>query len=139
MKCSMTFDGLSRRRCTFLSKTTQYRRRVGSGQLRSKNQYAHLRFSTSSDVSWGLQSKMVSAKSRQSLTKRLKKIRDSGAFFGDRIYTTPPLERKIATDSLTPSAPVVCKVSGSMGRGFVYTTGAEAENSAVNSSKAPLY
>ena len=38
--------------------------------------------------------------------------------------------------------PVVCKISGPMGGGFLYTTGAEAENSAVdlrNSSAATVY
>ena len=58
-------------------------------------------------------------------------------------YTPPPLEGKIATDTFTPSpAPVVYKVSGPMGGGFLYTTGAEAENSAVQFSKEsvpPLY
>ena len=56
---------------------------------------------------------------------------------------TPPLEGKIATDTFTPSpAPVVYKISGPMGGGFSYTTGAEAENSAVKLSKEsvpPLY
>ena len=51
-------------------------------------------------------------------------------------YTPPPPEGKIATDTLTPlPAPVVYRISGPMGGGFLYTTGAEAENSAVNSSK----
>ena len=51
-------------------------------------------------------------------------------------YTPPPLEGKIATDTFTPSqAPVVYKISGPMRGGFLYTTGAEAENSAVKFSK----
>ena len=58
-------------------------------------------------------------------------------------YTPPPLEGKIATDTFTPSpAPVLYKISGPMGGGFLYTTGAEAENSAVKLSKEsvpPLY
>ena len=46
--------------------------------------------------------------------------------------TPPPLEGKIATDTFTPSpAPVVSKIAGPMGGGFLYTTGTEAENSAV--------
>ena len=65
-------------------------------------------------------------------------------FLGGRFYTPPPLEGKIATDTfITPSpAPVVYKISGPMGRGFLYTTGAEAENSAAKFSKEsvpPLY
>ena len=60
-----------------------------------------------------------------------------------RFYTPPPLEGKIATDTLTPfPAPVVYKISGSMGGGILYTTGAEAEISVVNFSKnavPPLY
>ena len=58
-------------------------------------------------------------------------------------YTPPPLEGKIATDTCTPSpARVVYTISGPMGGGFLYTTGAEAENSAVKFSKEsvpPLY
>ena len=58
-------------------------------------------------------------------------------------YTTPQLEGEIATDTFTPSpVPVVYKISGPMGGGFLYTTGAEAENSAVKVSKGsvpPLY
>ena len=51
-------------------------------------------------------------------------------------YTPPPLEGKIATDTLTPlPAPVVYKISGPMGGVFLYTIGAEAENSAVNFSR----
>ena len=43
---------------------------------------------------------------------------------------------KIATDTFTPSpAPVVYKISGPMGGGFLCTSGAEAENSAVKFSK----
>ena len=60
-----------------------------------------------------------------------------------QFYTPPPLEGKIAMDTLTPfPAPVVYKTSGPMGEGILYTTGAEAENSAVNFSKEsvpPLY
>ena len=58
-------------------------------------------------------------------------------------YTPPPLEAKIATDTLNPfPAPVVYKISGPKGEGFVYTTGAEADNSAVRFAKEsvpPLY
>ena len=39
------------------------------------------------------------------------------------------------TLSPAPPAPVVYKFSGSMGGGFLYTTGAEAESSALNFSK----
>ena len=50
---------------------------------------------------------------------------------------------KIATDTFTPSpAPVVYNISGPMGERYLYTTGAEAENSAVEFSKdsvPPLY
>ena len=46
-------------------------------------------------------------------------------------------------DTLTPfPAPVVYTISGPMGEGTLYTTGAEAENSAVNfrkNSVPPLY
>ena len=52
------------------------------------------------------------------------------------------LEGKITTDAFHPSpAPVVYKISGPMGGGYLYTT-AEAENSAVKFSKEsvpPLY
>ena len=62
----------------------------------------------------------------------LKSVRNSKTGF----YTPPPLEGKIATDTFTPSpAPVVYKISGRMEGGFSYTTGAEAENSAVKFSK----
>ena len=58
-------------------------------------------------------------------------------------YAPPPLEGKIATDTLMPHpAPVVHDISGPMGGRFLYTTGAEAENSAVKFSKEsvpPLY
>ena len=44
-------------------------------------------------------------------------------------FIPPPLEGKIATDTLTPSsARGVYKISGPVGGGFLYTTGAEAEN-----------
>ena len=50
-------------------------------------------------------------------------------------FTPPlPLEDELSMDTLTPSpAPVVYKMPGPLGGGFLYTTGAEAENSAVNS------
>ena len=46
-------------------------------------------------------------------------------------------KEKVATDTLTPSpASVVYEISGLMGEeGCLHTTGAEAENSAVNSFK----
>ena len=50
-----------------------------------------------------------------------------------RFNTPPPLEGKIATDTLTSSpAPVVYKISGPVGGRFLYTTGADSEKSAVN-------
>ena len=50
------------------------------------------------------------------------------------LYTTTA-EGKNAMETLTPSpAPVVCETSGPMGGGCVYTTAAEAENSAVDAS-----
>ena len=52
-------------------------------------------------------------------------------------YTPPPLEGQIASDTLTPSsAPVACQILGPMGGGFLCTTGAETENSAVNLQKS---
>ena len=54
-------------------------------------------------------------------------------FLGTGSYTPPLLEETIATDTLTSSpAPVVYKISGLVGGGFLYVTGVEAENSAVN-------
>ena len=53
------------------------------------------------------------------------------------------LEGKIATDALTSfPALVAYQISGPMGGGFLYTTSAEAKNSAVtfsNISGPPLY
>ena len=57
-------------------------------------------------------------------------------------FYTALLEGNIARDSLASfPTPAVYNISGHMGGGFVYTTGAEAENSAINFSKesAPLY
>ena len=51
-------------------------------------------------------------------------------------YAPPPLEGKIATDTLTPSsAPAVYEISGLTGGGLEYVTGAEAENAAANFSE----
>ena len=51
-------------------------------------------------------------------------------------HTPPWLKEKIATDTFTPSpAPVVNIISEPMGGGFLYTTGAGAENSAAKFSK----
>ena len=64
-------------------------------------------------------------------------------FSKTEFYTTPPLEAKIATDTLNPfPAPVVYKISGPKGEAFLYTTGAEDENSAAKFSKEsvpPVY
>ena len=63
----------------------------------------------------------------------------TGTFSETGFYTPPPLEGKIATDILTPfPAPVMYKVLGPIGGGFLCTTGAETENSAVNFPKRSM-
>ena len=60
--------------------------------------------------------------------------------YSETVFYAPPLEGKIATDTLMPlPAPVVYNISGPMGGGLLYTTGAEAENSAVNFSKSQYH
>ena len=52
-----------------------------------------------------------------------------------RDVVTTTVGGKIATDMLTPfPAPGVCKMSDLMGRGFLYTTGIEIEDSTATSS-----
>ena len=54
-------------------------------------------------------------------------------------YTPPPLEVKIVTDTLARfSAPVVYTISGPIGEGMLYTTGAVAENVVVKISKTSV-